>query len=132
MNRYFIKVENEKITERVIRPNDEYCETLLADGYIEITEEQYASMEIFTDYIYKNGKIAIDTKEEERKAKDTELRAEYDNLALSLANTDYVVIKIAEGVATEKDYADVLKDRAEWRKRINEIEKEIGNGGNRI
>lgn len=39
-----------------------------------------------------------------------------------LADTDYVVIKIAEGVATAEEYAEVLQKRAEARTRINELE----------
>ena len=40
-----------------------------------------------------------------------------------LRDTDYVIAKIAEGVATKEEYADVLANRAEWRKKINELEK---------
>lgn len=40
-----------------------------------------------------------------------------------LRDTDYVVAKIAEGVATKEEYAGVLANRAEWRKKINELEK---------
>lgn len=44
------------------------------------------------------------------------------NLKQYLSNTDYVVLKIAEGVATATDYADVLTQRQEARARINELE----------
>ena len=125
MNKYYIKVKDSKIVETASRPQDEYCKTLEKDGFIEITEEQYASMDFLTAYIYKDGKIAVDTEEEKRKAKDFELRREINDMQSMLSATDYVVIKIAEGVATKEDYADVLKDRAEWRKRINEIEGEL-------
>lgn len=49
-----------------------------------------------------------------------------DTLKSKLAATDYVVIKIAEGVATTEDYADVIADREAWRKEINELEGEDG------
>lgn len=39
-----------------------------------------------------------------------------------LSDTDYCVIKIAEGVATKEEYADILAERAELRKQINELE----------
>ena len=39
-----------------------------------------------------------------------------------LAGTDYVVLKIAEGVATKEDYASVLDVRQQWRAEINELE----------
>lgn len=40
----------------------------------------------------------------------------------NLADTDYCIIKIAEGAATKEEYADVIASRAEWRKQINELE----------
>jgi hypothetical protein len=40
-----------------------------------------------------------------------------------LADTDYVVIKIAEGSATKEDYADVIEQRKAWRNEIRELEK---------
>lgn len=43
-------------------------------------------------------------------------------LKYKLAETDYAVIKIAEGAATVEEYADVIAQRKEWRARINELE----------
>ncbi len=42
-----------------------------------------------------------------------------------LFDTDYVVIKIAEGVATTEDYADVIARRQVWREEINQLELEL-------
>lgn len=61
---------------------------------------------------------------------ETELKiqaaeTEIAQLKAKLNETDYVVAKIAEGVATKDEYADVLEDRQEWRVRINELEAEI-------
>lgn len=39
-----------------------------------------------------------------------------------LRDTDYVTIKIAEGVATKEEYADILEQRSAWRAEINELE----------
>lgn len=39
-----------------------------------------------------------------------------------LADTDYAVIKIAEGAATAEEYADVIARRQVWRAEINELE----------
>ena len=39
-----------------------------------------------------------------------------------LAKTDYVVIKIAEGVASKEEYARILSERQAIRKRIGELE----------
>jgi uncharacterized UPF0160 family protein len=44
-----------------------------------------------------------------------------------LTETDYVVIKIAEGVSDASDYQEVLDNRKEWREKINELEKEVEN-----
>lgn len=52
-------------------------------------------------------------------------------LKQELQNTDYVVIKIAEGAATEEEYADVIKQRQEWRKQINEYEKSLNDEGSK-
>lgn len=43
----------------------------------------------------------------------------------NLSSTDYVVAKIAEGVATKEEYAQVLADRQEWRAEINALEAEL-------
>lgn len=39
-----------------------------------------------------------------------------------LRDSDYAVIKIAEGAATSEEYADVIARRQEWRREINELE----------
>ena len=39
-----------------------------------------------------------------------------------LAETDYAVIKIAEGSAVAEEYADVISQRQAWRAEINELE----------
>ena len=44
-------------------------------------------------------------------------------LQANLAATDYVAIKIMEGVATREDYADVIAQRQAWREEINTLEK---------
>ena len=42
----------------------------------------------------------------------------------SLADTDYTVIKIAEGAATAEEYASVIEQRRAWRAEINRLEAE--------
>ena len=46
---------------------------------------------------------------------------EEQELLQKLRDTDYIAIKIAEGVATKEEYADVLQQRAEARDRINAL-----------
>lgn len=55
------------------------------------------------------------------------LDAERDILKQRLLDTDYIVIKIAEGVATADEYASEIAERQEARARINEIEDELEN-----
>lgn len=60
------------------------------------------------------------TADEKAKADaETEIQA----LKAQLAETDYVAAKIAEGVATKEEYAEVLANRQLWRARINELEE---------
>lgn len=49
-------------------------------------------------------------------------RREIAELKAKLTETDYIAAKIAEGAATVEDYADEIRQRAEWRARINELE----------
>jgi hypothetical protein len=44
-----------------------------------------------------------------------------------LAETDYVVIKIAEGAAQYEEYADVIAERRALRARISELEQLLQN-----
>lgn len=50
---------------------------------------------------------------------------EIAELKRKLSDTDYAIIKIAEGAATAEEYADIIAQRETWRNRINELEKEI-------
>ena len=43
--------------------------------------------------------------------------------------TDYKALKYAEGVLTESEYEPIKQRRQEWRRRINELEKELQSGG---
>lgn len=45
-------------------------------------------------------------------------------LKVKLYDTDYNILKIVEGAATLTEMASVIKQRAAWRKEINELEKE--------
>ncbi len=54
----------------------------------------------------------------EQKAAYKEIKA----LKKKLADTDYKTIKYAEGLITEKEYAETKAERAAWRERINELE----------
>ena len=68
--------------------------------------------------------IPQETKEE-RQARENRLKiAEYKH---NLAVTDYIAIKIAEGVATKEEYSEQIAQRAFWRTKINELEMDINS-----
>jgi hypothetical protein len=46
-------------------------------------------------------------------------------LKAKLAETDYAVIKIAEGAATFEEYADIIAHRQAWRAEINQLELSV-------
>lgn len=49
-------------------------------------------------------------------------RRKIEELKERLSSTDYIVIKIAEGVATWDDYPGVREQRQEWREEIRSLE----------
>ena len=121
--KYFIKLNKNNIEETRTGEFTEDAENdFIKDGFIEIDEEQGNKLKWNVPQMYVCGKVVDDTAEIEKRQTEENTICEIINLKSQLTETDYVVIKIAEGVATEKEYADILKDRAEWRARINELE----------
>jgi hypothetical protein len=47
------------------------------------------------------------------------------HLKKKLSDTDYKILKLTEGALSLEECADVIKQRAEWRKEINLLEKEV-------
>lgn len=124
--KYFIKLNKNNIEETRTGEFTEDAENdFIKDGFIEIDEEQGNKLKWNVPQMYIGGEVVDDTAEIEKRQTEENTILEIINLKSQLTETDYVVIKIAEGVATEKEYADVLKDRAEWRKRINALEEEL-------
>lgn len=78
-------------------------------------------------YQWDGEKLSLDRtrlaelEDRERRGEKQELIAERKAM---LAATDYVVIKIAEGVALRGEYADVIAQRQRWREDINRLEEE--------
>lgn len=46
-------------------------------------------------------------------------------LKRNLAATDYKLMKYMEGFITDEEYAEVKRQRSEWREKINQLESEI-------
>ena len=87
------------------------------------------------NYVSENGYTIeeIEPKGEERQFKIVEIpqpteeeiaQARISELKQMLADTDYVVIKIAEGEATKEEYADVLANRKAWREELRLLQGE--------
>lgn len=60
------------------------------------------------------------------------IQAEIDAYKVNLYDTDYIVAKISEAMVLGEDYEalieryqDTIKQRKEWREKINDLEKEI-------
>lgn len=117
--KYYIKTDGNKVIEVTGMPDDDKA----PKGYIPVEDDLTGLMS--RRLLYKDGKISIDVELETALAKEEKIGEQIGLLQGKLSATDYVVVKIAEGVATEDDYAEVLKDRAKWRAEINELQKEI-------
>ena len=57
--------------------------------------------------------------------KITEIHGEINALKQLLTNSDYQAIKHSEGELSEEEFALVREKRKEWRKHINELEKQL-------
>ena len=71
-----------------------------------------------SDYVLKDGTLVLDPLVIEPSASE-----QIATLKRKLAETDYAVIKIAEGAATAEDYADLIAQRQAWRAEINALEE---------
>lgn len=124
--RIFIELNGDKIQRSTWGEyTDDDAKEILEDGFIEVDE---SNIDLFTSgrpLKYIDGEIIFDTEEEQVLAERTALYDELDELKRNLSDTDYVVVKIAEGVATADEYSDVISQRAVWRARINEIQEEL-------
>ena len=125
--RYFIKLNGDKI-ESSYSGNaleDVQINSLMADGFIEVSEKQGSLVNILVPQKFLDGKVIDDTDAKEEQDRLENINTQIYMLQERLSSTDYVAVKIAEGVATKEEYADVLKNRAKWRAEINELQKEI-------
>lgn len=120
-----IQVKGEKIINIASgHITEEQKKIYLKEGYIEVTDN-VEPLDFSRPLMYKGGEIVIDKAEEEKQNKRFLDRSEINDLKHKLLMTDYIIIKIAEGVATAEEYADTIAERAKWRERINEIQKEV-------
>lgn len=110
---------------------DEYDNAIL-DEVIDLTKGRLvdywirkpgvAEVDFITKFEYEDDDFELVKKYiPESPEKIAELRL--TELKKNLADTDYVVLKIAEGAATVDEYAETIANRQAWRKEINELEE---------
>ena len=69
---------------------------------------------------YIDGKYVEVKSEKETIPKEIQI----EELKQKLNETDYVIIKIAEGSACKEEYADIIEQRKMWREEINRLESD--------
>lgn len=75
-------------------------------------------------YTIDNGRIIERAASDiENSNAENERMLEIETLKARLKETDYAIIKIAEGAATADEYADVILQRRIWRNEINALEQ---------
>ena len=75
-----------------------------------------------------DGRKWVELPEIEEEKAIEQKTAQVSLLKSKLRETDYVAIKIAEGVVDEEDserYSDLIEQRKAWRKQINDLNSEI-------
>ena len=89
-------------TKNIIRSDVEPIDDITKFAY---TDEDYETVQVY------------------ERIPDAELiQRRIEELKQYLSDTDYVVIKIAEGVATAEEYTDVIANRQAWRAEINQLQ----------
>lgn len=89
-------------TKNIIRSDAEPINDITKFAY---TDEDYETVQVY------------------ERIPDAELiQRRIEELKQYLTDTDYVVIKIAEGVATTEEYTDVITNRQAWRAEINQLQ----------
>lgn len=106
---YGFYLESEGLTDFTELTNDEYGALLDGQAYGKVIK------------FHKGAKPTLENPPEPTEAEKAARRIR--RLKEYLSDTDYVVIKIAEGIATAAEYADVIVRRKEAREEINGLEK---------
>lgn len=110
--------------------SDAFEQTQEDDICVAETGERHYNPDLFTligapKYKWVDGQMVETTAEEQQEwitARITPAQ-KIAELKAKLADTDYAIIKIAEGAATTEDYADLIAQRQAWREEINQLEE---------
>lgn len=104
----YAKIENEE-TKQVSVGDGTNTDFYKSIGMVEMDVEQ-----AYDNSWYLKGYVPSKPQSLINQEKITELKQK-------LSETDYIIIKIAEGSATKEEYADIIKQRQEWRKELNDL-----------
>lgn len=115
-----------------IEPNGEiYIDKHLRDD-IPYTEPPYNFTIINIDNKYANcintdfdNDFTLNIERYNKRIHDIQVAPRIRELKQLLADTDYKAIKYAEGEITAEEYEPIKLQRREWRKEINELEKNV-------
>lgn len=113
---------------KTVRSSEEVPEgwARISDAYTSSPHFPYGTMqtEVYTEPVsQKTYPVVIAWSDIDPDAPPNPNEERIAALKEQLAATDYAVIKIAEGMATAEEYADVIAQRRAWRAEINELEK---------
>ena len=92
-------------------------------------DEKEVEWEEFLNALNSGDYTLTEATEEKEVLKSGNLEKEILDLKEKLSETDYQAIKHSEGEITNAEYELIKQRRREWRRRINELEKEIQQGG---
>ena len=118
--------------EKIFVKHHEATEALEEQGHYEVIKEYEnggKDVEWIVDKAAVEAKEAYDEYEEILRFipySEKELATfAINELKQKLYDTDYNILKIVEGAATITECAEIIKQRKEWRKKINELESTL-------
>lgn len=117
----------------------EYSKRILDEKGIEITNPDLTVGHLFSEYIVKDNatpvdnitKFAWDDDDYEdiyRYVLSPQETLDMDRIEIlkrNLSETDYISMKVLEGVSTWDDYPGIKEKRQQWRDEINKLESNI-------
>lgn len=93
------------------------------ERYIHFTEEELAEKaRKAEEQAEEEAQAELMQAEIERQEAHYEKYKDVYELKAKLSETDYCIIKIAEGAADRSEYADIIEQRQQWRDEINRLE----------
>lgn len=124
--KHYIRVENDYVVKAFSSAFELPQE---GDICVAETEERHYNPNLFTmtgapKYKWADGQMIETTSEEQQAWINARISplARIMEFKNKLADTDYAIIKIAEGAATTEEYADLIAQRQSWREEINRLE----------